>query len=214
MCKKFAVCLTIVVLAFLVGACDLLKGSEPAPVAAPVPVAVPAPAPVPVVAPTPAPAAPPRTELVAIEQPAATVDVPGTGVKKPAADKGDNVDAPIAGPATEGDELLGNYTCAITSNDFPMGISPPPSGCRIFRAGDGSLKVGPTGGAGLKGNITDPKAAGFHIQGTYNLGPLGKFDLKARMARKGEGDFAGAGKGALNGNKEKEMKFKLTMTRM
>lgn len=177
-----------------------------------------APAPAPAVAPAPAPApapavpAPPRTELIPIDQPQEAV-ASGTPSGKGRTKGPGGVDAPISGPATEGDELLGNYTCQITSDEFPMGINPPPSGCRITKAGDGSLNIRPTGNIGLRGNVTDPKAKGFFINGSYNVG-LGQFKVKARMIRQGANSFKGNGRGTMNDNKDKAIKYKLTMTKM
>ncbi|MCK9522665.1 MAG: hypothetical protein M0R76_06395 [Proteobacteria bacterium] len=200
------VCLAFTTLFFL-SACDLIQGAAPQP--APVPEVVPE---------TVAPPAPPRTELTPVA--AAAVDTgeeeaqpeakAGGTAKKPASS---NVDAPIAGPSTEGDELLGNYTCTITSDDFPLGIAPPATGCRITRTGEGTLQVGPTGAVGMRGTISDPKAAGFYVIGAYTLGPLGKFDVKARMLKKSDKQYSGTGNGVLNDNKEKQMKFTMTMTK-
>ena len=150
---------------------------------------------------------PPETPLVPIEEPVAV----NTGK---AGGQGGGVDKAIGGPATTGDELVGNYTCAITSKEFPFGLNPPPSGCRIYKAGDGSLKVGPSGRqGGVSGSISDPKAAGFHIVGTYNLSPV-KLDIKARMLRKGAGKFSGNGRGVLNGDKANQIGYTLTMTQL
>jgi hypothetical protein len=160
----------------------------------------------PVVAPpvvTPPP--PPETPLLPIEEPVAAT--PGKGGKG-----GGGIDKAISGPATTGEELAGNYTCQITSKEFPFGLNPPPSGCRIYKAGDGSMKVGPIGRqGGISGSISDPKAAGFHIVGTYNLNPI-KLDIKARMLRQGAGKFSGKGRGVLNGDKSNQISYTLTMT--
>jgi hypothetical protein len=184
----------------------------PAPVAVPQAAQPAPPAPVAQPAPTPAPAAaPPRTDLVPVEQPAAPASVTAKHGKGKG---GGNVDAAISGPKTEGDELLGNYSCQITSNEFPMGLNPPASGCKIFKDGSGKLRIGPTGGIGIKGTINDPKAKGFHIVGKYNVG-IGSFNIKTRMLRQGASkNFAGRGKGYMNNNKDKQMKYKLTMTRL
>jgi len=148
---------------------------------------------------------PPETPLVAIEEPAAA-ETGKTGKG------GGGVDKAISGPATTGDELVGNYMCAITSKEFPFGLNPPPSGCRIYKAGDGGLRIGPVGRqAGISGTISDPKAAGFHVVGTYNLSPI-KLDIKARMLRKGANKFSGSGRGVLNGDKANQINYTLTMT--
>ena len=149
---------------------------------------------------------PPQTPLVPIAEPVAdTAGKTGTG-------GGGGIDKAITGPKTTGDELVGNYSCAITSKEFPFGLNPPPSGCRIYKAGDGSLKIGPVGRqAGISGSIGDPKAAGFHVVGTYNLSPI-KLDIKARMLRKGVGKFSGKGRGVLNGDKANQINYTLTMT--
>ena len=150
-------------------------------------------------------APPPETPLVPIEEPVAETTTTGKGT-------GAGVDKAISGPATTGDELVGNYTCQITSKEFPFGLNPPASGCRIYKAGDGGLRIGPVGRqSGISGTISDPKAAGFHVVGTYNLSPI-KLDIKARMLRKGAGKFSGAGRGVLNGDKANKINYTLTMT--
>jgi hypothetical protein len=167
-------------------------------VTAPV-VAPPVVAPPPVVTPPP-----PETPLIAIAEtePVTTGKTGGGG----------GIDKAISGPATTGDELVGNYTCQITSKDFPFGLNPPPSGCRIYKAGDGSLKIGPVGRqGGISGTVSDPKAAGFHVVGTYNLNPI-KLDIKARMLRQGANKFSGKGRGVLNGDKANQISYTLTMT--
>jgi hypothetical protein len=170
----------------------------PPPVVAPV--APPPVAPPPVVQAPP----PPETPLVPIAEPAvANTGKTGTG---------GGIDKAISGPATTGDELVGNYQCQITSKEFPFGLNPPASGCRIYKAGDGSLKIGPVGRqAGISGSISDPKAAGFHVVGTYNLNPI-KLDIKARMLRQGANKFSGKGRGVLNGDKANQINYTLTMT--
>ena len=148
---------------------------------------------------------PPETPLIPIAEP--VVDNTGKTGKG-----GGGVDKAIGGPATSGEELAGNYSCQITSKEFPFGLNPPPSGCRIYKAGDGNMKVGPVGRqSGLSGSISDPKAAGFHVVGTYNLSPL-KLDIKARMLRQGPGKFSGKGRGVLNGDKANQVGYTLTMT--
>ena len=158
----------------------------------------------PVVAPPVVTPPPPETPLVAIAEPV----VAGTGKTG----GGGGIDKAISGPATTGDELVGNYTCQITSKEFPFGLNPPASGCRIYKAGDGSLKIGPVGRqSGISGSISDPKAAGFHVVGTYNLSPI-KLDIKARMLRQGATKFSGKGRGTLNGDKANQISYTLTMT--
>ena len=147
---------------------------------------------------------PPATPLIPIEEPAAATGKAGTG--------GGGVDKAISGPATTGDELVGNYMCAITSKGFPFGLNPPASGCRIYKAGDGSLKIGPSGRqAGISGDINDPKATGFFVVGTYSLSAV-KLEIKARMLRKGTSEFSGKGRGRLNGDKANQIDYTLTMT--
>ena len=157
----------------------------------------PAPAPAPIVAALPA------TPLVPV---VAEPDTKSTGkIKKGIV----GIDKPLPGKETSGDELVGNYTCTIKTGDLPLGISPPPSGCKIYKAGDGSLKMG-SNGNGITGDVTSPKASGFFIIGKYQL-PGNKFNIKARMSRKGVGNFSGKGRGVLNGNKAKAIKYTLTM---
>jgi hypothetical protein len=166
-----------------------------APVVAPPPVVT-----APVVTPPP-----PETPLVPIAEPV-VADTGKTGKG------GGGIDKAISGPATTGDELVGNYTCQITSKEFPFGLNPPASGCRIYKAGDGSLRIGPVGRqGGISGTVTDPKAAGFHVVGTYNLSPI-KLDIKARMLRQGATKFSGKGRGVLNGDKANQINYTLTMT--
>jgi len=149
-------------------------------------------------------APPPATPLIPVdEEPVAATGKTGTG--------GAGIDKAISGPATTGDELVGNYMCQITSKEFPFGLNPPASGCRIYKAGDGSLKVGPSGRQGLSGSIQDPKAAGFHLVGTYNLSAI-KVDIKARLLRKGGNEFSGKGRGVMNGDKANQINYVLTMT--
>lgn len=199
--------------AMMITGCGLLGGEEqpPPPELAAAPAApVAAPAPV-----APVVAAPPRTDLIPVVQEEAEVDTSAqkTPSKNPGKKAGDDVDKEIKGPAIEGDELLGNYTCTITSSEFPMGLNPPPSGCRIFRGAEGNLRIGPTNrGLGLQGQITDPKEAGFHVNGSYNIG-IGKFKVKARMLKKGEGNYKGNGNGYLNDNKDNKMKYQLTIAK-
>jgi hypothetical protein len=190
--------------AFVISACN--NPPEQVPVVQPVvqqPVVVQPVVQQPVVQPVVAP--PPATPLVPIaEEPAAATGKAGTG--------GGGVDKAIAGPATTGDELVGNYMCQITSKEFPFGLNPPASGCRIYKAGDGSLKIGPVGRqAGISGSINDPKATGYFVVGTYNLSAV-KLDIKARMLRKGTNEFSGKGRGVLNGDKANQINYTLTMT--
>jgi len=204
--KAFAVTLLLSLMVVFISGCKSEPEMQLPPAIAP-PAQLPAlVAPVPAVAAVPVPApvvvAPPATPLIPIEGSRPT-------------GSGGNIDGRISGQKTDGSELLGNYTCAIKTNDLPLGINPPPVGCKIYRSGDGSLKIGPTGktsAGSMSGNVTDTKAAGFYIIGKYRA-PGGKFDLKVRMKRKGKSKFSGAGRGVLNNNKKKGLKYTLTMTK-
>jgi len=162
-----------------------------------------APAPVPVAPPVPEP---PPTPLIPIveETPAAPTGKAGSGT---------GICKNIPGIATPGDEIVGNYMCKLDTNDLPMGITPPPFGCALRKGGDGSLSIMPMGrdAAAIRGPVTETKAAGFRLDGTWSF-MNNKLRLGSCMMRKGAGKFVGNGSGILNDKKDKKIKFTLTMT--
>jgi hypothetical protein len=155
------------------------------------------------------PAAPPATPLVPIGEPT-------TEVAQPTPKKGGgSIDAPLPGKKTEGDELVGNYQCNLDSKKLKLGpFKAPPFGCKIFKAGDGSLKVASTseGAGSMKGNVKDQTVAGFFIVGSYTIAG-NKLDIKARMKLKGAGKYVGSGRGRFNDDKSEQIGYTLTMTR-
>jgi hypothetical protein len=168
---------------------------------------------VPAPAPAAQPAAPPPTPLIPISdvQEEETAETPkGKGGKFAGIDKA------LPGPETPGDELVGNYSCSLDGKGLSLGpLKLPAFGCRIYRADDGTLRLGPTSrsATSLSGKITDTKATGFFISGTYNF-PGNKMDVKARMKRQGtSNNFSGRGRGRLNEDKANQITYTLTMTR-
>lgn len=179
-----------------------------------------APAPPPqAVAPAPAPAAPPPAAVPA--QPPATPLVPvaegnNTGVTAPSTGGGGgkvSIDKALPGAKTSGDELLGNYSCAVDAKQLKLGpFKAPPFGCRIFKAGD-DLKVASTaeGAGSIKGTVQDPSEGGFFITGKYEVAG-NALAIKARMKKKGD-TYAGSGRGRFNDDKSTQMNYTLTMTK-
>jgi hypothetical protein len=196
---------TVFISAVVAGGCQ----SEPA--APQLPVGYQMPVMAPVVAPVPEPVAPPvpeppPTPLIPIveETPAAQPGkaAAGTGICKN-----------IPGIATNGDEIVGNYMCKLDTNDLPMGITPPPFACALRKQGDDSVRIMPSGtAASLSGPVTETKAAGFRLDGTWSF-MNNKLRIGACMMRKGAGKFVGSGSGILNDKKDKKIKFTLTMTK-
>ncbi len=171
-----------------------MPGMPTAPVAT-APVAAPPVVETPVVAP------PPQTELYPIEEdePAAKKVSVGTGVCK------------LAGPETQGEELLGNYQCVIDTKDFPFGLKPPPFGCRVATAGNGKVKLMPQGQrSGM--SMSETKLTGFKLDGKYEFSGQ-KLSINTCMRTKGPGKYKGSGSGILNGDKKNRVKYTLTMTR-
>ncbi len=202
-------CVTAV---FVVCGCD----SEPAPsypqMTQP-PVQVPQAAPIPqqpqpVAAPVPV--APPPTPLTPVIE-----ETPTTGGKKPRPGGG-GIDRRIPGPATEGDEHIGAYSCQVTSKKLSLGpLKLPSFGCRIFRANDGTLKIGSSSSntASMRGSIKDSTPLGFFVVGSFNF-PGNKLAIKTRMVRRaGAKVYKGKGRGRLNNNKANVIQYNLTMTR-
>lgn len=170
------------------------------PIQAPQPVA-------PVAAPPPAPPAePPPTPLIPVIED-----------KKEGQAQTDKVDKPLPGETVSGDDLLGNYSCRLDSAELKLGpLKLPEFGCRIFKAQDGSLKVGSTasGATSINGDVTSPTEGGFFIEGGYQL-PGNKISLKTRMIKSGgeKAQFTGNGRGTLNDDKSHKIKYSLTMVK-
>lgn len=178
----------------------------------------PAPQPIAVapVMPAPQPQAPPPppTPLIPVLQETAVPQPSGSPGK--ASGGSANVDAKIQGPGTSGEELIGQYSCSLDSKkvNLPLGVKLPPFNCRIYQAADGALKLGPTaqGMASVTGNISDPKAAGFHVVGKATFAGQ-SMNIKMRMVRKGADTFSGSGKGSMNDDKKAEVTYTLVMTK-
>jgi hypothetical protein len=160
-------------------------------------------------------AAPPPTPLLPLaEEVAETKGSSGISSKLP---KVDGVDVPLPGKQTEGDELIGNYACVLDAKDLPLGpFKLPALGCRIYRADDGSLNLGPTsrGIAGIRGTIQNPTEAGFFVTGGYKF-PGNELGIKVRMQRKPGAQvvYSGKGRGMLNDDKNTKKDYTLTMTK-
>jgi hypothetical protein len=203
----------VVIVATICTAAVVVVGCQSEPVAPQLPVGyqLPPVAPVaPVVAPVPEPVAPalpepPPTPLTPI--------VEETPVKEPGKAVGTGICKNIPGIVTNGDEVVGNYMCKLDTNDLPMGITPPPFGCALRKGGDGSVSMVPMGreAAAIRGPVTETKAAGFRLDGTWSF-MNNKLRIGACMMRKGAGKFQGSGSGILNDKKDKKVKFTLTMT--
>lgn len=167
-------------------------------------------------------AAPPATPLIPLSEEegeaVATKGSKSKGTTKPKVPTGvDEVDIPLPGKKIEGDELIGNYGCQVDAEGLPTGpFKLPALGCRIYRAEDGTLKLGPTTKniAAIKGNIQNPTDAGFFIVGGFKF-PGNSLDIKTRMQRK-PGDpvvYSGKGRGALNDGKGMKTSYTFTMTK-
>lgn len=159
-------------------------------------------------------AQPPATPLIPVnEEPAAAAEP--TTTKKTARAKSSNIDKPLPGTATDGNELIGNYSCAVISKKLSIGpFKAPPFGCKIYRAQNGALKIASSseGAGSMKGNITDNTQAGFFIQGKYELSG-NTLVIKARMKLAGVGKYSGNGRGRFNDDKSNQINYKLTLTR-
>jgi hypothetical protein len=172
---------------------------------APVPTPVPQPQ---VAVPTPPPPTPliPVNDAPPVEEPKHHSGGGGVG----------NIDKPLPGKETPGDELIGAYTCSMDSKKLTIGpFKAPPFGCRIYRSqSDNSLKIGSSseGAGSLKGDVTDQTAAGFFVNAKYELSG-NKLAVKAKMKLSGVGKYAGSGRGRFNDDKSNEIDYKLTMTR-
>ena len=145
------------------------------------------------------------------------IDEGGNEVAEPSkgGGKGGSIDKPLPGEETGGDELLGNYTCQVDSKKLQLGpFKTPPFGCKIFKAGDGKLKVASSaeGAGSIKGSVTDSTAAGFFINGKYEVAG-NNLKIRARMKRKDEKKYVGRGRGRFNDDKANQINYKLTMTK-
>ncbi len=185
------------------------NNNEAAQAPAPPPQAV-APAPAPPPPPAAVPAQPPATPLVPVGEGS------NTGVAAPSAGSGGgkaSIDKALPGAKTSGDELLGNYSCAIDAKQLKLGpFKAPPVGCKIFKAGD-TLKVASTaeGAGSIKGTVQDPSESGFFITGQYEVAG-NALTIKARMT--GTGDkYVGKGRGRFNDDKTTQINYTLTMTK-
>ncbi len=214
--NTFKSSLLFVLAAFVILGCDSGQQTEfPGVMQAPPAQIPPVQNPVPVAAPpqpVAAPATPPPTPLMPVAEASKTTDN-----TKRSKGKGDTVDKPLPGPKTPGDELVGNYSCKLNSKGLPLGpFKLPAFGCRIFKADDGGLKLGPTSRsiATLRGTIKDSTAAGFFVIGGYKF-PGNNLSIKARMQRKpgGKAVYSGKGRGMLNKDKSSKIQYTLTMTR-
>jgi hypothetical protein len=166
----------------------------------------------PTVAPVLPPAAPPPTPLIPISE--ATEEDDLANKPKGKGGKFGGIDKALPGLETPGDELVGNYSCRVDGKGLSLGpLKLPEFGCRIYRADDGTLRLGPTSrsATSIAGKVTDTKATGFFILGTFKF-PGNKMDIKARMKRKGvSNEFSGRGRGRLNDDKQNQIKYNLIM---
>jgi hypothetical protein len=205
--KTFLSALLAAVMAIFICSCNEPASAPPPPVAqAP---ATPPPPPVQIQAPAAVPTAPPATPLVPVG------DAPATEESEPTPRKGDSIDTPLKGPATPGDELVGNYSCDIDSKKLSIGpFKTPPFWCKIFKAGDGSLKLASTseGAGSMKGDIKDSTAEGFFVIGKYLMAG-NSLAIKVKMKLKGPGKYSGKGRGRFNDDKTNAIDYILTMTK-
>jgi hypothetical protein len=183
--------------------CDLgLKNEAPQPTQAPI--QAPIPQPVVPVQPVAAPP-PPATPLIPIaENTSSSVGGKRTGK--------DDVDKPIPGKETSGEEHVGMYSCNLSTG---LPINPPGIGCRIFKANDGSIKIGSSssGMTSINGTISKSTALGFFFTGSYKF-PGNEVNIATRMVRKANAtEYGGSGRGRLNNSKTNLIKYKLTMVK-
>ena len=158
-----------------------------------------------------APAAPPATPLIPIsDEPAVAAPAP-----KKSTGSGSSIDKKLPGSETSGDELIGNYSCDVNSKQLSIGpFKTPPFGCKIYRAGDGSLKVASSaeGAGSFKGNVNNQTAAGFFINGKYEIAG-NALTIKSRLTTSGVGKYSGKGEGKFNDDKSNKIKYTISMTR-
>lgn len=156
-------------LAFVFTAC---KDKEP-----PVAPAAPPPAPVPVAEPVvEEDTVPEEPELPPTEEPVETPTTKTAGISK--------------------NSLIGNYSCAVTSDQFPMGLTPPAATCKIYQGSGENLKIGPIGKTGINGSIVNIKGNRFTVTGSYNVG-IGELKVNARLTKRNAKTYKGKGSGSL-----------------
>lgn len=186
MCKKAALIFSILSLTLLLGSC---KGEEPAPV---VP-ATPPPAPVPVAEPVPEPVDT-ATETEPVLPPA----------EEPAASTSG------AGSITKG-SLVGNYKCGVTSDQFPLGMTPPPATCKIYEGSGDELKIGPVGSTGINGTIKIVNGKSLKVSGSFNVG-IGELKMNASLTKRNAKTYKGNGTGSFGD--VGTIKYTLTLKKM
>lgn len=144
---------------------------------------------------------PPDTPLIPVvaDKPKTGGGTGGTGVCK------------LPGPATPGDELVGNYMCNLDVKGLPFGFKPPAFGCRIVATGNGKFRLTPNGQRGGF-TITETKLSGFKLDGKYSFSGQ-KLQVNTCMRAKGPGKYRGSGSGILNGDKKNRVKYTMTVTR-
>ncbi len=199
---------------FLATACN----SEQPPVQ-PVQVApqIPVQPPVAPVAPV-APAAPvePATDTAPAAAPALVPEpTPTPSTPKKSTGTSTNIDKPLPGKETSGEELIGNYMCAIDSKQLQLGpFKAPPFGCKITPTGDGGLRLSSTSDSSgsIKGTIQNQTDAGFFVNANYEMAG-NALKIKARMTVAGPGKYSGSGQSTINDDKSTKISYKLTMTK-
>ncbi len=117
----------------------------------------------------------------------------------------------LPGPATPGDELVGNYMCNLDIKGLPFGFKPPAFGCRIVATGNGNFRLAPTGQRGGF-TVTETKLSGFKLDGKYGFSGQ-KLQVNTCMKVKGPGKYSGSGSGILNDDKKNRVKYTMTVTR-
>jgi hypothetical protein len=119
----------------------------------------------------------------------------------------------LPGPASPGDELVGNYQCNLKLDKPILGLQPPAFGCAIKPGSEGKFFVTNTSrDVTLKGPITETKAAGFRVQGTFKYTAL-ELAIGSCMKTKGVGKYKGSCNAVLNQDKKNKLKCTLEMTR-
>lgn len=92
--------------------------------------------------------------------------------------------------------LVGNYSCSVTSSQFPLGMKPPAAACKIYEGSGDGLKISPIGGMGITGNIKNIKAKTFQVVGQFNVG-IGNLKINATLGKRSRKLYKGKGKGSL-----------------
>ncbi|MBN2342416.1 MAG: hypothetical protein JXX29_20035 [Deltaproteobacteria bacterium] len=173
MSRIFVRALASVSLLFIIVSC---KSEPPAPVE---PVAPP---------PAPVPVADTEEEDTGTETETATEpELPPT--EEPTASKSSGISK---------SSLIGNYSCSISGENFPMGIVPPPAMCKIYEGSGDDLKIAPVGGSGINGTISNIRGGSFSVVGNFDVG-VGKLKINARLSRRSSTQYKGKGTGELAG---------------